>query len=759
MNKKISATLVSTAVLILFQTQTVFAEGLIDGSTDAEAQQAASSIAGALDADNPQENDPNLGSEPQLRLEAVTIIGTTGNPDRVSGSAHRIEKEVLEQYRYDDINRVLNFVPGVYLREEDGYGLRPNIGMRGASADRSQKVTLLEDGVLISPATYSAPAAYFFPLTSRMVGVEVFKGASSIQHGPQTIGGAINLISAPIPKKPAAMLDVAAGDDAYRRLHVRGGTQVDDVGVMGELIHLSSQGFKQLDGGGDTGFAKNELLLKASRRFGIGQLEARLGYADETSDETYLGLTEQDFRDAPNRRYRATGLDEMKWEWIGGRVNWTQPALGGYLQLTSYLHAFDRQWRKFNNFSGADIRDVLANPDTPFNQLLVDVLHGQDTDGTAGSQDDLRIGTNARDFISSGLQGRLNWEFGTEIMHALELGARLHHDRIRRIHDEFGFEQMNGALVQNALPRIITANNKANAEALAVWLRDEIRHGKWTFAPGLRIEAINTDFENYASNLSQTNEYVVVLPGASASVDLSEQLSLLAGVHKGFSPATPSLSSEVRPEEAINYEAGARWNGKHGRLEVIAFFNDYSNLTSTCTISSGCSPVDFDTQTNAGQVEIYGVEAGWNHRVQLTPAYNMPLAINYTFTQAEFREAFSSTDPQFGNVLAGFELPYIPEHRANANVGLATDAWGVNLSATYTSRMRDQAGSGAFPAAGGSDAATIVDLAAHWRLQPKLTLSGRLDNVFDKEYVVSRRPYGARPGKPLAFQLGLTYRY
>ena len=61
-------------------------------------------------------------------------------------------------------------MPGVYSRGEDGFGLRPNIGIRGVSPDRSKKVTLMEDGILFGPAPYSAPAAYFFPLVTRMDG-------------------------------------------------------------------------------------------------------------------------------------------------------------------------------------------------------------------------------------------------------------------------------------------------------------------------------------------------------------------------------------------------------------------------------------------------------------------------------------------------------------------------------------------------------------------------------------------------------------
>ena len=68
-----------------------------------------------------------------------------------------------------------------------------DIGLRGANPDRSAKLTLMEDGVLMGPAPYSAPAAYYFPLTTRMTAVEVFKGPASIRYGPNTIGGAINL--------------------------------------------------------------------------------------------------------------------------------------------------------------------------------------------------------------------------------------------------------------------------------------------------------------------------------------------------------------------------------------------------------------------------------------------------------------------------------------------------------------------------------------------------------------------------------------
>ena len=104
----------------------------------------------------------------------VTIVGT--RVSQTAGSAHVVNKKQLERSEYDDAGAILQQVPGVYVRQEDGVGLRPNLGIRGANPDRSKKLTLMEDGILFGPAPYSAPAAYYFPLMTRMSAVKVIKG-------------------------------------------------------------------------------------------------------------------------------------------------------------------------------------------------------------------------------------------------------------------------------------------------------------------------------------------------------------------------------------------------------------------------------------------------------------------------------------------------------------------------------------------------------------------------------------------------------
>ncbi|MGQ0620501.1 MAG: TonB-dependent receptor family protein [Panacagrimonas sp.] len=719
--------------------------------------------------------------ESASQLDTITIIGRREALPLISGSAHLVDEAELKRYGYDDINRVLNAVPGVYVREEDGFGLRPNIGLRGGSSDRSQKVTLLEDGVLFGPAPYSAPAAYFFPLTARMTGVEVFKGPAAISQGPQTVGGAVNLLSAPIPDTLDGFIEGAGGTDAFRRVHARAGGPAGGFGLLGEFLHVASDGFKDLDGGGDTGFIKNEGLLKARHALGPGVLELRLGYADEESDETYLGLTEDDFRDNPNRRYRASALDHFDWDWNSVRADWQQDLLGGKLVASAYSHQFERAWRKLNDIRGERIRDVLANPDSGRTGLLYRVLDGEDSDPNSDI-DDLLIGTNDRDFRSSGVQARQNWSFSAYGEHRLEAGARLHSDRVQRLHDQFAFELVGGNVLRaNPSCEItraenpgfdpgcaITADNTGRTVALALWLRDEITLGRWTFAPGLRVENIASEFDNRLNGVRRDNDYSIALPGLGINFAVSPALNLLAGVHKGFSPAVvgPGVDTDngpaVRiedpePEEAINYEAGGRWRSGFGRVEVIGFFSDYSNLTATDTQSSGGAGQDM--QTNAGKVEVYGVEAGYEHGWPLTAALRLPVALTYTYTHGEFKEGFTSGDAQFGAVEPGFELPYVPEHRANLRVGLDGARWSTSLSATYQSEQRDFAGEGRIEPGTGSDSYTVLDLAGRYTLTPHWIVTARADNLLDREYVVSRRPFGARPGKPLGAQLGIGYQF
>ena len=150
-------------------------------------------------------------------IEEVVVIGSKDDLSALQGSGMVLDESYLDERDDSDIHRALAEVPGLYIREEDGYGLRPNIGIRGATTDRSQKITMMEDGVLIGPAPYSAPAAYYVPNVNRMGAVEILKGPASIKYGPHTVGGAINFVTRNVPDAFEAKASASLGSDGYEK--------------------------------------------------------------------------------------------------------------------------------------------------------------------------------------------------------------------------------------------------------------------------------------------------------------------------------------------------------------------------------------------------------------------------------------------------------------------------------------------------------------------------------------------------------------
>ncbi len=704
--------------------------------------------------------------------EGVTLeqVFITGGQDEVllkPGSATLIDEVALDKFEYTDINRVLNAVPGVNIQEEDGYGLRPNIGLRGTSPERSKKITIMEDGILSGPAPYSAPAAYYFPNISRMSAVEVFKGPSTIQYGPATVGGAINMVSRAMPYAPQGELDVQYGSDNFQRYNAYYGEQVGDAAYVIEGLRVSADGFKDLDGGGDTGFVRNDVNLKTSWQV-FGEVShsflLKLGYADEESDETYLGLTEDDFNSDPNRRYSASQLDKSEWQHL--QFQFTHSMELNDMTVTSdvYRNDFDRDWFKVNAFnSGVTLQDVLADPSTY--DAYYNVLTGS---AASDSATELQIGNNGRKFISQGLQTRINSEqFFVGLTHNLEVGVRYHQDEVERHHTEQNYAmQVGGELIAVDGSFVTTVENKDEAQALALYIQDEITLDNTTLTLGVRhetIESTKTTFGNFTGVQTQKEELSqsITLPGAGVYSQITPSLGLLAGIYKGFTAATPNGSGDIEPEESTNYEFGARYSG-FGQTEVIAFVNDYSQFSGTCSVANSCDGATAGEQINAGSALVYGVEASWKDEIEWQ-AFELPMSVTYTFSHGEFGEDFTDESGAFGeaglDIKEGYEIGYLPEHRLNLQLGVAKGKWAANASALYQSEMRNVPGQGNIASQDRIDTYTVIDLSANYQIHPSLKLYGTLDNALGNEYVVSAKPYGFRPGKPRSINIGAKYQF
>ena len=721
----------------------------------------------AATAAHADEAKQNSTTNQDKQMEVVSIFGQRTNLETATGSAAVVDQAQLEQFEFDDIHRVLQTVSGVYIREEDGFGLRPNIGLRGATTERSSKVAIMEDGVLIAPAPYAAPAAYYFPLVSRMSQVEVFKGPSSIQYGPNTIGGAINMISKPIEQQYiegySGALDLAVGQNNYKKGHAYFSQGFGEFAYALEGVHLSSDGFKTLSNGEDTGFEKNELVAKASYVPANSAYEqfvvVKAGISTEESHETYLGLTDADFAKDPEHRYLASQDDLMDWEHYQFQV-------AHYIELSddfsiysqAYHREFDRDWDRFNGFdSNRTTQTILTSPETGLNRLFMEVIDGE-RDSTFRNEQ-LVFTLNDRRYYSQGLESKINYEFEWSGFDAtLDAGLRIHQDQVKRDHRGQYMNMISGDLVRADRAREQLTHNKDTATAVATYTNIKFEKDQLTASLGVRYESIDGEAIDYLHNTEVDSSSDVLLPGVGIFYKLSDASGILFGVNKGFVPNSPGQQGDVDPEESWNYELGYRYGDDAIQGEIIGFFNDYSNLKGTCTFSSGCN-AQLDQEFNGGAVDVYGVEANLSTEFSVSQGLTAPIKLAYTHTQSEFQTDFNSSFSQWGDVKKGDELPYLPEHQVSLTLALESELWQLGLMTKYVSAMLEAAGENTELEGYETDEILQLDFSASYWINNQTKAYFKVDNLTDEQNLVSRRPFGARPGKPRQMTLGVKYKF
>ncbi len=707
---------------------------------------------------------------PEIVVERVMLTGGRRGVLEVPGSAHYIGPRELETFSYNDIQRILRNVPGINIQEEDGYGLRPNIGMRGAGAERSSKITVMEDGVLMAPAPYAAPAAYYFPTAGRMQGVEVRKGSSQIKYGPNTTGGALNLISTQIPTAFAGHAEVLGGADNDRTVHVYLGDSFENVGFLVETYQARTDGFKDLEGGGITGFNKKDYLakLRLNTRSNARLYQAvtfKISQTDETSNETYLGLTDADFDASPTLRYAGSQQDVMNTQqrhYMARHV--IRPTSFLDVTTTLYRTVFERDWFKLDRVrvveDGARTRiaDVLDDPQTYAAEYAI--LRGR----TSPNDNALEVKHNNREYYAQGLQSIVGLRFdGGGLAHDVEMGLRYHVDEIDRFQWVDLFRMDDGVMVRTVSGTPGTESNRIEqATALAAHVQYRLEVGQLTATPGLRYESITFERKDYGKNDPQRtgldlnerqNTVKVLMPGVSFDYGFTDHFDAFVGVHKGFAP--PGSREGTHPEESINYEAGARYLAGTLNVQGVLFFNDYSNLLGADLAASGGEGTT--DQFNGGAVNATGLEfsLGYDFGALTQANLSMPARLAYTFTKAEFQNAFESEFDPWGTVAEGDALPYVPKHQLALSLGVQTMRFGVELSSKYVSRMRTTAGQGDFIDRQSTDAHLVLDLAADYGLTRQVKLFASVRNLTNEVYIVARRPAGVRPGLPRLFLVGV----
>ena len=376
-----------------------------------------------------------------LLVPRVDVIGGQEQLLKTPSSAMIIEQDELEASHVFTTSEALRKVPGVVVRDEEGFGMRPNIGIRGLNPTRSTKVLLLEDGIPLTYAPYGANESYYHPTIDRFSSIEVLKGASQIKFGPLTAGGVVNYITPNAPEKFGGHLNVTVGNRDYLNTKI-------NVGGNGMLFDYTH---KQGDGARDnTQSNLEDVNFKITKDISDNQaITLRANWFTEDSQVSYSGITQGEYNNFGGE-YNPFKHDDFETTRYGlsATHDW-QINTNALLTTNLYYSYFDRDWwRQQSNSAQAISGGAINNAScaTFANNRLLGLA--VDSDSCQGVQGRLRS------YDTYGVEPRLT------VTHAwgeLELGAKAHFEEQDR-------KQINGATA-TARSGTLEENNKRETDA------------------------------------------------------------------------------------------------------------------------------------------------------------------------------------------------------------------------------------------------------------------------------------------------------
>jgi Fe(3+) dicitrate transport protein len=681
------------------------------------------------------------------RIEVVStqIIGEAEDLQRIPGSASVIDRQTLETSRVFNFGEALRKAPGVYVREEEGFGLRPSIGLRGLDPNRSAKVLLLEDGVPLGHAPYGDTDAYYHPPVERYDGIEILKGASQISHGPMTIGGVINYVTPNPPEKPTGSLLLIGGNQSYFNGHANAGFTVGRTGFLFDYMRKQGEGARENIRSG-----LHDVNLKVFHKLTASQsLTFKGNYYGENSNVSYSGLTQAEYE--AKARYNPFRNDFFYGDRWGGSVNYAN-AINGRAVFTTTVYAsnFQRDWWRQSSNSN-------ERPNSNCGGIV-------NLNTTCGNQGRLR------NYHTWGVDPRLrvNYDFAG-LRHETDLGFRAHFETQNRI-------QQNGP-TPTARGGVTVEDNERKNQAYSGYVQHRFIAGKWSFTPGLRVERVNIERTNRLTAngvpvFGQT-DLTQFVPGFGLAYSANSRVTFFAGVHRGFAPPRPAdiINNatggviELDPELSWNYEVGVRSLPVRGVRFDAAFFRlDYENQIVPANLSGGVG----STLTSAGETLHQGFELETRvdtGTIRHSP-HNFYARAAYTWIPtAEYRGVRYSNVGGFSNVLiTGNRLAYAPEHLLNASVGYSHPR-GVDalLEAVHTADQFGDDLNTVQPSANGQrgliPAYTVVNATLNYRVSERgTTVFITAKNLLDDTFIVDRRR-GVMVGIPRLVQAGVKFRF
>lgn len=721
MNRKIS-------ILMFLVVSVSVTGGVAVGQADPEESSATVEAAPANAAPE-DERDPapdketDKGREPRQRLPEIMVIGLkkdSGVPKVPLGSIGSRDVFGPDQVRETgarDMNDLVQNMPAISTRPYNGgESSAPSFSMRGLPDDGlTEYVNVLIDGVPANPMPYGWTAFSFLPITTeRVYAVDYIRGAQSIRYSPNTVSGALNFITQPIPSEPEFQMRSTFGNYDYVSSLVSAGGTYGDFGAIATYVDRRGDGYRK-----DGDFDQQEFNIKFRIDRGEGSWTAFSFNYMEDEHQSPGGLTKAQFDQDRFGNARPEGRFDG-WRTLADVV-WHEDIEEGWFEAYSYYSETGRRLDARRPRFGAPATMSYWEDESYFAAL-----------GLRASHDAELLGTTHTFF--GGVRYQRDW------LPSWTIDS-----------EPFG----GGASTR-------LQDSEYDLHALSVHLDDTFQPIEdLTVQLGARVEHVpKADAEDDITGIDRDHEFTEVLPGVGASYLLNEKLAIFANYFEGFRApqawawlGTPG-NNDLDFEKGRSAELGTR------------FENIWAGFTGSATLwrtqYDDFITYDKGFPDNIGEIRTDGVDfiLEWDLAEVEETLDGFSLYGAWTIQDSELRSG-----PDKGN-----DVPYAWDNKASWRARYEKDMWRASLGGVKVgSSFSDTANTNATSADGqiGKNSGwTLWDAQVSRSVlvgeTGRLTAAVGATNLFDREWEVhSRGGYfggGLVAGAPRQYyvSIGLT---
>ena len=712
------------------------------------------------------------------KLAPVIIITKQQSPERMPETKDNVifsgkKNEVLKlsningNLTNNNAREIFARIPGVTVWENEGSGIQINVGVRGLSPNRSWELNTRQNGYDISSDVFGYPEAYYNPPLEAVETIELTRGGSSLQFGPQ-FGGMLNYVLKRETKKKFSFE-----------------TQ-NTVGSYGLMSSFNAIGGK---------FKKFSYYVYNHSRSADGWREN----SDYTVRNSHVFV---EYRFTENTKLSAeyTNMD-YKMQQAGGLTD--EQFNNDSRQSFRERNWFGTPWNVFSINFDTKLNDKLTSNTKLFG--LIGERNSVGFTATPNIEDAINQATNNfanrrvdRDYYKNfGLENRNIYKYKIgKINNNLAFGVRLYKANTQRLQDGRG---TTGSDFDLSIEGRFVRDLDFTTENVAVFAENQFKvTDKFSVTPGVRYEYIQNTGEGRFGISGGTD---IAFP--NKTISRSQPLfglgleykfrttNIYANITQAFRPVlfsdlTPQAVTDVidpnlKDASGFNADIGFRGTFKNYlNFDFSIFYLSYNNRIGGIRQFVNNEPTQgtFIYRTNLGETVNKGIEGFANLNITRLfeiekPYGNLDFFASVSFIDSRYTDFRIFSTPSAPNFtitetnLSGNRVENAP--RYIHNFGLSWTNNNISATAQYrmSGRIFTDANNTTTPSANGVtgilDNYRVFDLSTEYKFLKNYNIRAGINNLFDEEYATRRSSGypgpGILPGEGRTFYISIGAKF